>query len=308
MHRDRRQARTHVRAHGRPDLGFVTGPQSVTEALSEPYHQFVSASGRGQVVDAHLDHRVAGRLDRQVHQPGERAAGRAHLVADHDLAVHHMQDRLDRQRRTEQCGSGTDATTAPQVLQGVHVEQRGGTGDRRPSRRDGPGQGPVAGRGQHPEAEPQAGGPGVHHRPPTGGRVGDNGDRAAPGGGRHAGTISPPGWPPAERRLRGPARRYNPCASTTWNGLPCMQWLITLSTTWPVIRTRAPGFTMAGSPPVSSYVWPASLRIRQPGSTPACTCPVRTMAVPAGLDGWTEPDGTDETGELAPPDARAEPG
>src|SRR5213076_298878 len=89
-----------------------------------------------------------------------------------------------------------------------------------------------------------------------------------------------------------------------------MQWLITLSTTWPVILTRAPGFTMAGSPPVSSYVWPASLRIRQPGSTPACTCPVRTMTVPAGLDGWAEPDGTGETGaagELVPPEAAAEP-
>src|SRR2546421_200245 len=112
MHGDRGQARTDVRTDSGADLGFVTRQQTVAEALPEPYHQLVGPGRRGQVVDAHLDLGVAGRLDREVDQPGQRPAGGAHLVPDHDLAVDHPQDGLHRQSGTQQRGRGADAPAA----------------------------------------------------------------------------------------------------------------------------------------------------------------------------------------------------
>ena len=41
------------------------------------------------------------------------------------------------------------------------------------------------------------------------------------------------------------------CASLTWNGVPCMQYVRMFVTSRPVTRTCAPARTTAGSPPSS---------------------------------------------------------
>ena len=52
-----------------------------------------------------------------------RAVG-ADLLAGGDPPVDDLEQRLDRQRRAEQGGGGADPAAAPEVLQGVDVEQR----------------------------------------------------------------------------------------------------------------------------------------------------------------------------------------
>jgi hypothetical protein len=69
------------------------------------------------------DRGVARRLHRELLEPGQRPAGGADPLPRSDPAVGHLEDRLDRERRPDECGRGPDTTTTPEVLQGVDVEQ-----------------------------------------------------------------------------------------------------------------------------------------------------------------------------------------
>lgn len=59
-------------------------------------------------------------------QPGDRLRGRADLFQEIDPALGELEQRLDRERRAEQCLRGPDPAAPAQVVEGVHVEVGGG--------------------------------------------------------------------------------------------------------------------------------------------------------------------------------------
>ena len=101
-------------------------------------------------------------------QPGERAPEGAHLLQRQDLAVAHVEQRLDRQGRAEHRGRRSDPATTAQVLERVDDEERAGRGRRRPRDLGHVGRlGSVSRRtrrGQDGEADTHGRGAGVHHR------------------------------------------------------------------------------------------------------------------------------------------------
>src|SRR6478735_2524410 len=83
------------------------------------------ALGAGEVRDADVDRLLTGRLHGELLEPGQRPGRRTHPLERGDLAVLDLQQRLHRQRTSEEGSSSTDPTTAAEVLQRVDVEQRG---------------------------------------------------------------------------------------------------------------------------------------------------------------------------------------
>ena len=105
-----------------PHLALAEG---VGEPLTQAFRELAGPLRVGQVGDAHVDLPLVGRLDRELLQAGQRLAGGAHLLQRGHLAVLDLQQRLHRQRAAEQRRGGADPAPAAEVLQRVHVEQRG---------------------------------------------------------------------------------------------------------------------------------------------------------------------------------------
>jgi len=89
----------------------------------------LGAFQRVEVVDGQVDRTGSGGLGGQLNQPRQRFARRSHLLERHDLALDHLQQRLDRERGREQRGRRPDAPAPAQVLERVDVEQRAGLVD-----------------------------------------------------------------------------------------------------------------------------------------------------------------------------------
>ena len=180
-------------------------------------------------------------------KPAERPGGGAHPVEVHDPALVDPQQRLDRQGTAQERRRGADPASPPEILQGVHVEQRRrrrGTCSRG-RRRVGHGAAARRGRRPHsvrrtpsrhrpdesrrrsparaPRALPAGRTRRCHSSPPTGGSRGSPWRRPAPpshrpprGTPETAATCSPDGTPAAPRRpsrgshRRGPRRTRSP--------------------------------------------------------------------------------------------------
>ena len=103
---------------------LTTRSRQVRDPLSQPRGEVVCLLGVDQVRHGDVDVLVPRRLDRELFEPAQCLGGSADLLERDDRAVLDLEQRLDRQRRTDQRGGRADATSSTEVLQGVDVEQR----------------------------------------------------------------------------------------------------------------------------------------------------------------------------------------
>src|SRR5215203_3722429 len=115
----------HSRAHMRANDGTHLADRDshgTARRLLDTASEGKRAISVGQVLNGDVSGTVTDSLNSELFKPAERPGCGAHLLERHHRPIDEMEQRLDRQRRTDECCGLADAATAAQVLKGVDVE------------------------------------------------------------------------------------------------------------------------------------------------------------------------------------------